>query len=167
MKNTLLLVLVCLLTACASYDGRGLAPGVATEADVLRVMGEPALRWENPDRSRQLSYPRGPAGFHSYMVYLDSTGRLGRIENVMDMEAFARVQPGMSQGEVLRILGPVDPGETVLYAARRELDWGWRYCDDWRAAAHFYVLFDQDSGLVRSTMSLRDHCGEGDCPCSR
>lgn len=167
IKTTLIFAAIYLLTACASYDGRGLALGVATEADVLRVMGEPALRWENPDRSRQLSYPRGPVGVHSYMVYLDPTGRLDRIENVMDLEAFAKVQPGMSRGEVLRILGPSDPGQTVLFTARRELDWGWRYCDDWGATAHFYVLFDQDSGFVRSTMSLREHCGEGDCPCSR
>ncbi|WP_459949570.1 hypothetical protein [Denitratisoma sp. agr-D3] len=167
MKAIVALFLFALLAACASYDGRGLRPGVATETDVLHTMGAPALRWENPDRSRQLSYPRGPVGVHSYMVYLDPAGRLEKIEDVMTLSAFARVQPGMSQAEVLRILGPSAPGETVLFTARRELDWGWRYCDDWMAAAHFYVLFDQDSGLVRSTMSVREHCGEGDCPCHR
>lgn len=168
MKRALLLLsFPVLLAACAGYSGRGLAPGVATEDDVVRTMGTPALRWENPDRSSQLAYPRGPMGFHTFMAYLDAAGRLERIEEVLNFETFARVQPGMGQEEVLRLLGPPAPGETVLYRARRELDWGWRYCDAWNAAAHFYVLFDQDSGLVRSTMSVRENCGEGDCPCNR
>ena len=165
MKNVLLSV-VCLLTACTTYGERGLAPGVSTQAEVLLNMGEPALRWENPDHSLQLAYRRSHGDVNAYMVYLDPTGRLSRIENVMTMSSFARVQAGMGQDEVLRLLGPSDPAETVYFPARRELDWGWRYCDDWNVAAHFYVLFDHDSGAVRSTMSVRERCGEGDCPCS-
>jgi len=166
MKNALLFAAACLLSGCVTYGERGLVPGISTQADVLLKMGEPALRWENPDHSLQLAYRRGHIGVDAYMVYLDATGRLSRIENVMTMPAFARIQTGMNQDDVLRTLGPPDPAETVYYAARRELDWGWRYCDDWNATAHFYVLFDHDSGGVRSTMSVREHCGDGDCRCS-
>ena len=56
-----------LMTACASYNGRGLLAGVATVRDVMAVMGEPALRWQDADGSQQLAYPRGPAGYHTYM----------------------------------------------------------------------------------------------------
>lgn len=165
MKCFLTLALTIFLAACAGYGGSGLKPGVATLDDVLHTMGEPARRWENPDHSLQLSYPRGPVGMHSYMVYLDPAGRLQKIENVMEMKAFARVQAGMSQDDVVRTLGPSNPAWTVYFPARRELVWEWRYCDDWNNAARFDVLFDKDSGVVRTTMSQREICGKSACYC--
>ena len=153
------------LVVASCAGGGNLRPGAATQTDVLRTMGAPALSWQNADGSRQFSYPHGPYGFHSYMVYLDRDGRLQKIEDAMEMGAFARIQAGMSQAEVLRTLGPSDPAETAYFPARRELNWGWRYCDAWNNAAHFYVLFDKDSGAVQSTMSVREVCDNGVCYC--
>lgn len=155
-----------MLVACASYGGHGLKPGESTMADVMSVMGQPAMRWENPDHSLQLSFPRGPAGYHSFMVYLAPDGRLERIENVMGPASFGKIQAGMTQTEVTRILGPSEPGWTTYYKARRELVWEWRYCDEWNSAARFDVLFDEGSGKVRSTMSWRENCRNGACYCS-
>lgn len=115
----------------------------------------------------QLSYPRGPRGFHSFMVFLGPEGRLQRIENVMDTRSFARIQAGMTQSEVTRILGPSEPAWTAYFKARRELVWEWRYCDDWNSAARFDVLFDADSGKVRSTQSRREDCDIQRCYCGR
>lgn len=144
------------LAGCASYGGGGLRPGEARVEDVLRAMGPPAMRWQLPDRTLQLSYPRGPAGVHSYMVHVGADGRLARIENVMTVEAFSKVRPGMTKDEVLMILGPPEPAWTAHFPARDELVWEWRYCDDWSEAARFDVLFDARTGTVRSTMGMTE-----------
>lgn len=114
-------------------------------------MGRPAMEWALPDGGRQLSYPRGAASVHSYMVLLDPAGRLVSIRNVMEPSEFAKVSAGMTQGEVLQVLGPSEPSWTTYFPARDELVWEWRYCDSWGEAGRFDVLFDGTSKLVRST----------------
>lgn len=147
------LAALLLLNACASYDGRGLVPGSARIDDVERVMGPPVLRWQDPDGTQQLAYPRGPAGFRTYMVHIGADGRLLRIENVLDDKGFAAVRPGMSKAQVLRVLGPSDPANTQYFPARDELVWDWRFCNDWNEPTRFYVLFDATADKVRTTMS--------------
>lgn len=171
MKRLFSILVVLLLTACASYSGGGLKPGEAELADVIRVMGEPALRWHDPDGSEQLAYPRGPYGFHTYMVRFGSDGKLMSIENVLEPSGFAQVKTGMTKDQVLRALGPSYPSWTSYFRARDELVWEWRYCDDWKEAARFDVLFDATTGIVRSAMSLTESqmglCETGSCLCSR
>jgi len=157
-----------LLVSCAAYDGRGLKPGESRLEDVLHIMGTPAMQWQEPDGSRQLAYPRG---IHTFMVDIGTDGRMQKIENIMNMKTFSRIQPGMTKSQVLRILGPSDPSGTAYYKARDELVWEWRYCDEWNVAARFEVLFDGSRETVRSTMSLTDYqrglCGpDGDCVCA-
>ena len=156
MKRWLVLFSALILCACASYDGRGLKPGAAGLDDVLRVMGQPAMRWRNEDKSTQLVYPRGPMGFHTYMVNIGADGKLMKIENVLDRKFFSRIKPGMTKDQVLHILGPSNPDWTEYFKARDELVWEWRYCDDWATAARFDVLFDNSKGTVRSTMSMTE-----------
>ena len=161
---------LCLLAACAGYDGRGLTPGLSSVEDVIAVMGEPALRWRDADGGQQLAYPRGPAGPHTYMAYFGPDGRLIRIENVLQMRHFARIAPGKDDREaVLRLIGPPNPEWTLYFAARDELAWEWRFCDDWSRLARFDVLFDAASGLVRSAMQRPEPgWGRGGAPyCGR
>ncbi|MCL2525169.1 MAG: hypothetical protein FWF20_09790 [Betaproteobacteria bacterium] len=149
-----------LLAGCAGYGGHGLQPGVATVEEVVDVMGEPALHWQDADGSRQLAYPRGPSGPHTYMAWLGPDGRLIRIENVLQMRYFARITPGQDdQQAILRLLGPPNPAWTMYFAARDELAWEWRFCDDWSRLARFDVLFDATSGRVRSTMQRPEPSG--------
>lgn len=153
MKNALVIVACLMLSACASYSGANLKPGVATEAEVRQVMGVPAMTWELPGGGRQLAYPRGPAGFETYMVFINAAGKLERSVNVLDMTSFARVQADMTQAEVLQLLGPPQPQWTAYFKARDELVWEWRYCDSWREAARFDVLFDATTKKVRTTQT--------------
>lgn len=157
------------LSACASYSGAGLRPGVARFDDVLQLMGQPALRWQDPDGSMQLAYPRGPAGIHTYMVKLGPDGRLQSIANVLDETGLARIRPGMTQEQVLRVLGPPDYGRTAYFKARDELVWDWRACTYNVNIQRLYVLFDATAGTVRSTMSMDELFGhEGiTIPCVR
>jgi hypothetical protein len=118
-----------LIAACTSYSGSNLKPGVSTLPEVVASMGEPAIVWKNPDGSQQLAYPRGPAGTQTFMAYVGPDGKLQRIEGVLDMAHFARIQAGMSKEEVLRVLGPPGPLWTQTYSRSNTLAWSWLFCD--------------------------------------
>lgn len=149
----LVLLSALMLGACAGYAGHGLVPGVADENAVRATMGEPAMRWPRDGGGAQLAYPRGPAGFHTWMVFIGADGRLERIENALESGHFARIVEGMTEDEVLRTLGPPQPQWTAYFPARDERVWEWRYCDSWNEAARFNVLFDGTTRKVRSTLS--------------
>jgi hypothetical protein len=152
LTRALVVALSVLLAACASYDGRGLRPGESGAEQVLAVMGSPALRWTDADGAQQLAYPRGPAGFHTFMVRIGPDGRLRSIENVLDLSHLAQVLPGMSKDQVLRTLGPPDETLTVYFPARDELAWDWRFNEGFPQPMRMIVLFDASAGTVRSTL---------------
>ena len=168
MKFWTILCATMLLAACASYNGSGLRPGEARLDDVQGLMGPPAMRWQEPDGSVQLAYPRGPAGYHTFMVKLGPDGLLQSIANVLEENSFVRIRAGMSKDEVLHVLGPPDYSRSVYFKARDELVWDWRFCRIYANSGRFLVLFDGASGAVRSTMALaesgRRMSGE---PCGR
>ena len=140
------------LSSCAGYSGRNLKPGVATQPEVIASMGEPAMRWKDADGREQLAYPRGPEGSQTFMAWIAPDGRLERIEAVLGMAHFARIEPGKSdQAAVLRLLGPSQPQWTQYFKARDELVWEWRFCDSWNQLACFDVLFDATTGIVRTS----------------
>ena len=169
MLRLTVVLLTLVLSACASYSGAGLRPGEARFEDVLRLMGQPALRWQDPDGSMQLAYPRGPAGIHTFMVKLAPDGRLQSKANVLDEAGLARIRRGMTQEQVLRVLGPPDYGRTAYFKARDELVWDWRACTYNVNIQRLYVLFDATAGTVRSTMAMDELFGhEGiTIPCVR
>ncbi len=158
-----------LLAACASYSGAGLQPGVARIDDVERLMGAPAMRWQDADGSAQLAYPRGPAGIHTYMVKFGPDGRMRSKANVLDAAGLARIHPGMTQEQVLRVLGPPDPGRTAYFESRNELVWDWRACTYDLNIQRIYVVFDATTRTVRSAASQDELFGrEGiTLPCTR
>jgi hypothetical protein len=144
------------LSGCAAYSGAGLKPGISTEAEVRALMGVPAMHWDISGDGRQLAYPRGPAGFQTYMVFIDAAGKLERTVNVLRQESFAKVQPGMTQPQVLQLIGPPQPQWEAYFKARDELVWEWRFCDSWNQAARFDVLFDGTTKIVRTAYSWQE-----------
>lgn len=139
-----------LLSACAGLPDR------ATESELRQRLGTPAMSWEETDGRRLQAYPTGPMGFATWMARIGPDGRVEQLGNVLQPEHFARIQPGQSPAEVLRILGPSVPHWTIYFEARDELVWEWRYCDDWSEPARFHVLFDGRTKTVRSTLSLTE-----------
>jgi hypothetical protein len=148
-----------LLAACASYSGFGLKPGEARVEEVQALMGPPALRWQDADGTVQLAYPRGPAGFVTYMVRLGPDGLLQSIANALDEQTFARIRTGMTKDEVLRLIGPPNYGRSMYFKARDELAWEWRFREVYGNPARFAVLFDATAGTVRSTLILPESDG--------
>ena len=159
-RSLIVVCLALLLSACAGYGGSNLKPGESVLSEVIDSMGVPAMRWKDPDGREQLAYPRGPAGTQTFMVYVGSDGRLERIEKVLNVEHFARIQGGKSDmAGVLRVLGPVPPQNVAYFKARDELVWSWRYCDSWNRQAFFDVLFDGATGIVRTTYQRPNYGG--------
>jgi hypothetical protein len=159
------LAFTVLLSACAGYSGSNLKPGVATLPEIIASMGEPAMRWKDDDGREQLAYPRGPAGTQTFMVFVGADGRLERIEGVLNMDHFARIEPGKSgQSFVLRLLGPLAPLRTQYYRLSNELAWEWRFCDGGSRLAFFDVMFDASTGLVRTTYQRPDDSGRDNSP---
>lgn len=135
------------LVACAGYSGAGLKPGIATFADVDSSMGPAAMTWKNKQgQISQSAYPRGPAGYVTFMAYFDSQGKLEKIEQVLNERHFAEVKTGMTQDDVLRILGPYR--DTNVFTARNELDWNYGYCSQNLQRMAYSVMFDTRTGLV-------------------
>ena len=139
------------ISACATYDGSDLKPGVSTRPEILASMGEPAMAWKNPDGIEQLAYPRGPAGTQTFMAYVSPGGKLQRIEAVLDVAHFSRIRAGMTQDEVLRILGPSGFEWQQFFPRPNELAWSWLFCNSWNVQEFFDVMFDATTGIVRST----------------
>jgi len=157
LKHLSWIVCVAVLSACASYSGRGLNPGEASLNDIIATMGEPAMRWQDTDGRLQLAYPRGPEGTQTFMVFVGPDDRLQQIEGVLDPVHFSRIKNGLSnKSDVLRLLGPSQPQWTAYFEARDELVWEWRFCDSWNEVAKFDVLFDATTGVVRSSYQRPD-----------
>jgi hypothetical protein len=123
MKSVLALGVAVLLSACASFDGRGLEPGQSSAADVERVMGAPAEK-------RQVAvetwyyYPRQPYGRQTYVARLAADGRLVALEPRLNDETFAKIIPNTTRGEQVRdLLGP--PWLAGHYARLERNIWTW------------------------------------------
>lgn len=156
-----LLLAALLLTGCA-LPAR-LVPGSSTGSEAEQSFGPPAMRLPRPAGGEILVYPNGPAGYQTWFLHFDSAGRFVQQENVLDSAHFTRVKAGMSDEEILALLGPPVPHWTMYFAARDELVWEWRYCNDWNEPARFDVMFDATTRRVRSTYAaseeLRDAIG--------
>jgi hypothetical protein len=147
-------LLAALVAGCAGFGPIGLEPGRSRGEDVLRSMGEPVERWNEPDGGALWVYPRGPQGFQTYMLRLDRDGVLRSVQDVMNERGFSRVEIRKSDREaVRRALGP--PLRTTYFPLRKELVWDYRFRDAWGYPAFFHVMFDE-AGIVTGTMQMRE-----------
>ena len=122
-------------------------------------MGEPALKFQDARGESTWAYPRGPAGFQTFMVRFDNAGTLAGIENVLDEQHFRRVVRGLGQDDVRRILGP--PALEDRFPRRNETAWDYRFMDLWGYPSNFSVIFD-GQGRVSSTFTWREMHDEKD-----
>jgi hypothetical protein len=76
MKAILVAVVAIVLAGCASYSGRGLAPGQSSAAEVEAVMGQPAERSRSANGEAVLWFPRFPFGRESYAARIGPDGKL-------------------------------------------------------------------------------------------
>jgi hypothetical protein len=100
------LLSAALLCACAtSYAPTGIRAGDA-RARVVDTMGAPAATYTLPDGHERLEYSHMPDGLQTWMIDLDASGRVVRWEQVLDETHFGAIGAGLTETEVLRMIGP-------------------------------------------------------------
>src|SRR5437016_13705534 len=143
----LLLMLAASLAGCANFTA--VSSGMPAQ-QVQAKLGAPETVRKNADGSEVWEYPGGPLGRVTYMVTLGSDHAVREVRQVLNDEYFSRVRAGMSREEVRRLVG--SPGDIVLFSARDEEVWSWRYQP--QNPIIFNVLFDLTAGTVKTTTSL-------------
>ena len=111
------------LAGCSLPQPQRLQTG-QTEAEVVATMGAPTGRYPLAGGAQRLEFARGPAGRVTWMVDLDTAGRLTQAAQVLDAGHFAQVLDGMLQDDLLRLLGR--PAARQREYMQRET-WSWRY----------------------------------------
>lgn len=112
-----------LLPACSSYAPPDALAGMSRDEVVAR-MGAPDLE-RRVDAGSRLEFPRGPAGKHTWFVYFDAAGRAVRAEQVLSEQNFKRIDVGMAQDDVRRLLGR--PSHVQGLGRARGVVWSYRY----------------------------------------
>jgi SmpA / OmlA family len=139
------------LTACVSYGPGALGPGASAE-EVRAKMGAPTGTWREPG-GEVLEYARGPEGAHTYLVYLDGSGRVREIRQVLDENNFSRIEIGKStQDDVRHLIG--GPGSRGAFPRSGGEWWDYRYIDH-AMKMRLYVVFD-DAQRVRELVRVLD-----------
>jgi hypothetical protein len=98
-----------------------------SEAQVQQRLGAPTARYALAGGATRLEFATGPFGRETWMVDLDSAGRVSAARQVLEagyLAAFQARAPGMSRDELLRELGR--PGERRGARGGGET-WSWRY----------------------------------------
>lgn len=152
--SVLLSCLVVALAACDAQRIEKLEEGLSTEADVRKQFGEPALVVEKADGSKVLEYPRQPAGWTNYSIVIGADGKMSSLRQLLTPANFARVTPGLDQGEVRRQLGK--PARERRYAMKPDEDvWQWRFMDGNQKKV-FSATFDRDHRVI-ATETTEEH----------
>jgi outer membrane protein assembly factor BamE (lipoprotein component of BamABCDE complex) len=144
-----------LLAACDPQAISELEEGVSTEADVRERFGAPEAVWDGPDGAQIYEYNRQPAGQVNYMITIGADGKMSALRQVLTLQNFARIAPGMPMENVRRSLGK--PMKVTTYELKGQTHYDWRYQDGPNTSDSkiFTVVFDRDFKVV-STGSAND-----------
>src|SRR5439155_11282523 len=146
-------IAVLVLAGCASFDGRGLAPGTPA-AEVERVMG-PAADKRVHDGETWLYFPRQPYGQATYVARIDRDGRLIVIEQRITDDNLARIVPGKTRlDEVRELFGPPYTDTNFQRMQREILEYRMRSV----SSPVPYAVYVQASpdGIVREVYKMSD-----------
>ena len=123
MRTTLnALAVAVLLGACASPPPTPSEPA----SEVLRRWGQPTATYTLPAGGQRLEYATGPYGRTTWMVDVDTAGRVTQARQVLNEAEFYSLQSegSLTRDELLRRIGT--PGERRGARGGGET-WSWRY----------------------------------------
>ena len=143
MRSVFALVAVFALGGCAE-----LQPGTSREPDVIAKFGTPVETRQLADGGRVLDYPREPMGAQNWRVTLNADGTVRSVEQLLDNPHFALLQPGMSEQDVVRELGP--PSEKKGFPNLGEEELSWLYWEP-NYRQYFNAHFDTVGLLTRTS----------------
>ena len=140
------------LVGCDQQRIKELEEFVSTEQDVRERFGQPNQIWDEADGAHTLEYTRQPQGAQNYMITIGPDGKMTALRQVLAPDYFAKVQPGMDQQEVRRLLG--QPAKRTSYPLKNEAEWDWGWVDPPSTKMLFTVVFDAQGKVVRSNSTL-------------
>ena len=158
MFRLLSLLLLLPLAGCAigQYAPSEKELGISREQLESRL-GKPTGEWETP-QGRVLEYARGPYGKNTYFITLNRQQQVQQWSQVLTLEQFEKIVPGMPADTVRRLIGR--SFEVRPLARNRGEIWSYRFesvfCE-W-----FEIEFTQE-GTVRSKgMGIPPECSFDD-----
>jgi hypothetical protein len=134
-----------LLAACATPAS--VTPGAA-EASVLQRLGKPLAVHALPDNMRRLEYEAGGLSQLTWMIDVDPSGRVARVEQVHSLASFNRLRSGVDNLEsVRRALGT--PWMEQRFTLSKLTGWSYPYVENGMWNSVMTMLFDEHGVLVR------------------
>ena len=151
------LAVVTMLVGCDDQRIKELEEGLSTEVDVRAKFGEPAYIWQESDGSRTFEYNRQPMGARNYMITIGTDGKMSALRQVLAPHNFEKIQPGMTQEQVRRMLGM--PAKAMPYELKQTVEWDWNWIDPPTRQMHFTVVFGPDHLVKNSYSAEKLHDG--------
>ena len=147
-----------LLAGCASNNGRGLAGGVSTAADVEALMGRPAEQVKAADGDTIWFYPRQPSGREMYAARIGPDGRMRSWTQTLTEQNMRNLVPGVTtMAQVREIIGP--PWRTSRFDRQQRDVWEYTMFNITQWDYFLDVQFSDD-GVVREVMMVKDYTKE-------
>lgn len=144
--RALVLVLAVAIAGCATYNPRDIRAG-QTEAELIQLMSQPTGRYSGPAGQTRLEFATGPFGQVTWMVDLDSMGRVSAWAQVLNETAFNYVQTnfeGQDMAWLRYTLGR--PSEVRSGGWQGGWVWSWRYPTN---ECSWFQVSILDSGKLR------------------
>lgn len=143
-------IIATALPACDYVNLQEIKPGLSTQAEVRKRMGEPSFIHWNNDGTATWEYNRQPNGIECHMISFGPDHIVSKVEQVLNDTSYASIRTGMSKDDVRRLLGA--PGSKVVFDNLGEEIWEWRIAgmppmDE----TYFMVHFDTGHGGVKKT----------------
>jgi len=140
------------LSGCATpvRDER-LRPGVTTSAEVQQYYGAPSRVWPEADGGHTLEYATQPFGRTCYMVRLDAQDRFVSSVDGLSAASRARIEPGMTPEQVLRVLGR--ERTRVFFKLSGEDVWDWNIEPDMNGYLLRFNVHFKDGVVLRTSQS--------------
>ena len=136
------------LSACLTYTP---PRPFTTDAETLAAKGEPARRWSSDDGTTTLEYSTQPNGWSCLMVQVDQGGSVLRQWDALEDVNLARVQKGMTQEEVGRLLG--QHRSVQVFKMSGEEVWDWNVRNDGPGVATLFNVHFIDGAVVRTSQT--------------
>lgn len=138
-----MLALAITATGCAGYAPSGKLIG-QDRVSVIHTLGQPEREYA-VDGKKKLHFPRGPAGSHTYFVYLDDEDRVTGWEQVLTEQRFSQVAPDMTKEQVIDLIGV----SKITHGLARQRGYVWHYRYFNQQCKSFVIEFTKED-IVRS-----------------
>jgi len=153
MRMSWTLISALAVAGCAAIPGPSSVRNGDTQADVRAKLGAPGAERTLGGGALAWYYLTGPAGFETWRVVFDGSGRVSEYLQVLTLANFEELRSGGTRDETLDRLGP--PMQRMSFARTATDAWTYR----WLYGTLQMIsepVFDDRSGDVKYVGIYRD-----------